>query len=89
MVKPFKTNPKFAHALRVTKGHMGEYMKSGAGAKPHPGPPRQLLNNSNLNLYKTIHIISNTMWYVGNVDFSKVWTGGEVRGLIPTDFHKF
>jgi hypothetical protein len=70
-------------------GHMNMVVRPGAGAKPQPRVPRQLLNNSNLNIYETIYITSNIVWYVGSMDFAKVWTGGEVRGSIPTDFHKF
>jgi hypothetical protein len=73
------------HALRVTKGHMGEYIKLGAGAKPQPGPPCQLLNNSNLNLYKTTYITRHIIWHVGSADFAKAMHGGEVWGSIPTD----
>jgi hypothetical protein len=70
-------------------GHMNMVVRSRVGAKPQPEPPRQLLNNSNLNIYETIYITRNIVWYVGSADFAKVWTGGEVQGSIPMDFHKF
>jgi hypothetical protein len=87
----FKTNTKPNHvrANSVTMGHMIWYTRPGAGAKPQPGPLRQHLNNSNSNIFKTIYLTSNTMWYVGSADFAKVWTGGEVRGSIPTDSINF
>jgi hypothetical protein len=47
-------------------------MHPGAGAKPQPEPQHQYINNSNLKLFKTIHISRHTVWCVGNANFAKV-----------------
>jgi hypothetical protein len=56
-------------------------MRPGAGAKPQPGPPRQYINNSNLKLFKTIHITRHMVGCIGNVDFAKVIHVGGGHGF--------
>jgi hypothetical protein len=58
-------------------------MRPGAGAKPQPGPPRQYINNSNLKLFKTIHISRHMVWRVGNANFAKVVLMGGGHGFEP------